>query len=84
MQISSRFNKYGFTKYKHDCDYRILIDRMALKNWNAIKSKAKELLEFSLYKTADTTLIGIPLKLLSGTNTKSKMPNLVWLFGLLR
>lgn len=47
-----RFNKYGLTKYKHDCDYRILIDRIqnSPKIETLLKAKQKELLEFSLYK----------------------------------
>lgn len=47
-----RFNKYGLTKYKHDCDYRILLDRIqnSPKIETLLKAKQKELLEFSLYK----------------------------------
>jgi len=47
-----RFNKYGLTKYNHDCDYRILLDRIqgSPKIETLLKAKQKELLEFSLYK----------------------------------
>lgn len=47
-----RFSKYGLNKYKHDCDYRILIDRIqsSPKIETLLKARQKELLEFSLYK----------------------------------
>jgi len=46
-----RFNKYGLTKYKHDCDYRILLDRIkdSPKIETLLKAKQKELLHFSLF-----------------------------------
>lgn len=47
-----RFKMYGLTKYKHNCDYRVLIDRIgnSPKIETLLKSRQKELLEFSLYK----------------------------------
>jgi Zn finger protein HypA/HybF involved in hydrogenase expression len=47
-----RFKMYGLAKYKHDCDYRILLDRIenSPKIETLLKSRQKALLEFSLYK----------------------------------
>jgi hypothetical protein len=47
-----RFTKYGLTKYKHDCDYRILLDKIqhSPKIETLLKAKQKELLYFSLFK----------------------------------
>lgn len=46
-----RFSKYGLTEYKHDCDYRILLDRIqnSPKIETLFKAKQKELLHFSLF-----------------------------------
>ena len=46
------FKMYGLAKHKHDCDYRILIDRIekSPKIETLLKSRQNELLEFSLYK----------------------------------
>jgi hypothetical protein len=51
-EILPRFNKYGLTKYKHDCDYRILLDRIqdSPKIETLLKARQKILLGFSLYK----------------------------------
>jgi len=47
-----RFKMYGLTKHKHDCDYRMLLDRIEKcpKIETLLKSKQNELLEFALYK----------------------------------
>lgn len=47
-----RFKMYGLAKHKHDCDYRILMDKIekSPKIETLLKSKQNELLEYSLYK----------------------------------
>lgn len=51
-EFLQRFKMYGLTNYNHDCDYRILLDRIknSPKIETLLKSRQKELLEFSLYK----------------------------------
>lgn len=52
VEFLPRFKMYGLAKYKHDCDYRILLDRIqnSPKIETLLKSRQKELLEFSLCK----------------------------------
>ena len=47
-----RFKMYGLVKHNHDCDYRMLIDRIqhSPKIETLLKAKQKSLLEFSIYK----------------------------------
>ena len=51
-QVIPRFKIYGLTEFKHDCDYRMLMNRIenSPKIETLLKSKQNELLEFSLYK----------------------------------
>lgn len=50
--VLPRFKMYGLAKYNHDCDYRMLMDRIEKypKIETLLKSKQNELLEFALYK----------------------------------
>lgn len=51
-EVLPRFKMYGLTNHKHDCDYRMLMDRIekSPKIETLLKSKQNELLEYSLYK----------------------------------
>lgn len=51
-EILPRFKKYGLTTYKHDCDYRVLINKLdrAPILETLFKAKQKELLKYALYK----------------------------------
>lgn len=51
-EILSRFKKYGLTAYKHDCDYRVLVNRLdrAPILETLLKARQKELLHHALHK----------------------------------
>ncbi|MFV5697770.1 PcfJ domain-containing protein [Flavobacterium sp. ZT3R17] len=69
-----RFQKYGLTKYKHDCDYRILLDRIehSPKIETLLKSRQKELLEFALYKDSRHNTYWDSIKIVIRNNYKIK------------
>lgn len=51
-EILPRFKKYGLTAYKHDCDYRVLVNRLdrAPILETLLKARQKELLHHALHK----------------------------------
>ncbi|GIZ08344.1 PcfJ domain-containing protein [Flavobacterium sp. UMI-01] len=51
-EILPRFKKYGLTSYKHDFDYRLLLDRLGSspKLETLLKARQKDLLFFALHK----------------------------------
>lgn len=50
-EILPRFKKYGLTIYKHDCDYRLLLDRLGSspKLETLLKARQKHLLHYALH-----------------------------------
>lgn len=54
-QFLPQFEKYNLDCFEHDCDYRLLIDRVikSPKIETLLKLKQKELLEHALYKDSD-------------------------------
>jgi len=50
-KILPRFKKYGLTSYKHDCDYRLLLDRLGTspKLETLLKARQKHLLYYALH-----------------------------------
>lgn len=51
-EILPQFKKYGITAYHHDCDYRVLVNRLegAPILETLLKAKQKELLNYALHK----------------------------------
>ncbi|OCB77987.1 PcfJ domain-containing protein [Flavobacterium crassostreae] len=51
-EILPKFKKYGLTAYKHDCDYRVLINKLdrAPILETLLKARQKELLNYALHK----------------------------------
>ncbi len=67
-----RFKMYGLAKYKHDCDYRYLLDRIqnSPKIETLFKSKQKRLLEFSIYKDSRHNTYWDSIKIVIRNNYK--------------
>lgn len=69
-----RFKKYGLTKFKHNCDFRLLIEKLEMspKIETLLKAGQKDLLEFAVHKDSRYNIYWAQIKIVIRNNYKIK------------